>query len=246
MRIIFLSIRKTRFPAIALLAFAFTSNSFAEFDAAAAASALPDQGEFHLAMFNNDEPDGFMRLGWHRAGEQLIVYDRTMMPSAEVYETYAALMSAVDFEPQSVAIRFHQGTATLNIEASFADGQISGERSVERIAQPIESTDFTMAGEEGTVLRVISFLLPLVLDTAPGQAISYEWFSPLAGQISTVTLTSSDGGEVVTPAGTFDTTRWELRGASPENDIYVARGESQRIVRIDVLGQPLKFLAITP
>lgn len=237
---------KNNILAAALLASAVSPNLHADLDAAAAAAALGDSGEYHLAMFNGEERDGFMRLGWYHEGDDLVVYDRTMMPSMEIYETYRATMSPADLSPRTVAVRFHQGTATLNIEAQLAPGQVSGTRSVERVGMPADSNEFSLEAPEGTILRAVTFLLPLVIDSEPGQEISYSWFSPLGGQVNNVTLTSENGGEVETPAGTFETTVWKLRGAAPENDIYVTRGEEQRIVRIDVLGQPLKFLAINP
>lgn len=214
----------------------------AEWKAAQAAGKLPESGEYQLGLFNGDAADGFMRLGWYRDGDDLVVYDRTMMPSAEVYETLHATMSANDLTPKSVVIRFHQGTAILNIDAKLGDGKISGGRTVERIAHPAERSEIDTDLPEGALLRAVTFILPLVLGTEAGQEISYDWYGPLSGQVEQVTLSSSDGGEVETPAGVYATTRWELRGGMPENDIYVTRGENPQIVRIDVLGQPLQFL----
>ena len=52
------------------------------------------------------------------------------------------------------------------------------------------------------------------------------------------------GGTISTPAGDFDTIRYEIRGGSPDNDVYVTRGENRRVVRIDVVGQDMQFLAV--
>jgi len=216
----------------------------ADWDASAAAQRLGDSGEIHLGLFNGEAADGFMRLGWNRNGDELVLYDRTMMPSGEIYETMEATMSANDLAPKAVAIRFHQGTAILNINANLGDGEMTGVRLVERTGQTVEQKEMAAELPPGTLLRAVTFVLPLVLGTSPGQEIAYPWFGPLGGQVESVTLTSSDGGEIETPAGTFTTTRWALRGGTPENDIYVTRGDNPRIVRIDVVGQPLRFLAL--
>ena len=223
---------------------AFPATAPAEWDAVTAAGQLASSGEIHLRMYNEERADGFMRLGWYREGNDLVLYDRTMMLSGEVYETMQARMSALDFTPSSVLIRFHQGTGVLNINVAFENGQASGLRVVERPGRESEAREMRVSVQPGTLLRALTFVLPLVLDPAPGQEISYPWLAPLGGEVATVTLSSSDGGEIETPAGTFDTTLWQLRGGTPENDIYVSRGENPRIVRIDVLEQPLRFLAV--
>jgi len=35
-----------------------------------------------------------------------------------------------------------------------------------------------------------------------------------------------------------------LSGGSPDNDVYVTRGDDRRVVRIDVVGQDMQFLAV--
>jgi len=229
---------------ILFTALAVSTVASAQWDPQDIASRIPDQGEYHLALFNDENRDGFMRLGWYHEGETLTVYDRTMMPSAEVYETYHATMDAKNLNPRTVAIRFHQGTAILGIKANLNENEITGQRTVERIGQETDISELASDKPPGTILRAVSFLLPLMLDTDSGQEITYDWYSPLTGQVEKVTLTSHDGGEVETPSGVFQTTRWELRGGNPENDIYVSHAETPQIIRIDVIGQPLQFLAV--
>ena len=216
----------------------------ADWNPAQAASRLSEAGEYHLALFNGETEDGYMRLGWYRSGDELVLYDRTMMPSAEVYETLRASMGAGDLSPRSVNIRFHQGTTTLLIDAGFDSEGVSGHRVVERIGNEPDKQEISAPVPDGALLRAITFVLPLVLDPEPGQVISYDWYAPLSGQVQSVTLTSESGGTIETPAGSFNTTRWALRGGFPENDIYVWYEGQPRVVRIDVIGQPLRFLAV--
>ena len=133
----------------------------------------------------------------------LRVYDRSMMPSAEVYEAYAGEMDAETLTPRSVDLQFYQGTAVLEIRMNMDNGNASGTRKVTRPGH-------------GSETKEIAAKLPTV----------------------------KDGGLVETPTGQFDTLIYELRGGAPENDIFVSTGENPKIVRIDVIGQPLQFLAI--
>lgn len=207
-----------------------------------AAAALPETGEIHLALYNDGERDGFMRLGWRKAGDAIELYDRTMMPSGEVYESMRAELSATDLAPRSVEILFYQGPAILRIDAGFDGARVTGSRTVEQPQQGSRSQPLDLDAPN-VLFRGTSFILPLVLPDA-GEPVTYDWYAALANAVGSVSLTAVDGGTIETPAGSFDTIRYELRGGSPENDIYVTRGPERRVVRIDVLGMPMQFLAL--
>lgn len=228
---------------LALLLLSASTSGLAA-DVARLAPLLPEQGEVHLGLFNGESADGFMRLGWLRDPEGLRLYDRTMMPSQEIYETMEARLALADWAPKNVRIRFHQGSAVLRIDARFENRVISGNRSVEQPGQPDRETPIAHDMEGDTLLRATAFLLPLVADTTEGAELAFPWYGPLGDALQEVTLTARETAVIDTPAGAFEAIRFELRGGSPENDIFVTREAPRRIVRIDVLGQPLRFLAL--
>lgn len=206
------------------------------------ASALADRGEFFLGLFNGGERDGFMRLGWIKTEDGVILYDRSMMPSAEVYETLAFnLTPSLEFE--TVHLEFHRGTSYMNLDLEFADGRMTGNRVILRL-EDVETHPVDAEIPAGTLPRPIAFLMPLVMDEAEGTAESFHWYGPLGNAFADVTVTAYPGGEISTPAGDFDTIRYEIRGGSPDNDVYVTRGDNRRVVRIDVVGQDMQFLAV--
>jgi len=209
-----------------------------------AAATLEETGEIHLGLFNNGERDGFMRLGWQRVDNILRVYDRSMMPSVEVYEAYAGEMDTETLFPRSVDIQFYQGTAILEISMTMEGPNASGTRKVTRPGTGVENKPVAVELPEGTLLRAVTFILPLVLDATPGDTFSYPWFASMSQTVNNVTLSVKDGGTVETPAGQFETVVYELRGGAPENDIYVSKGAHPQIVRIDVVGQSLQFLMV--
>ena len=208
--------------------------------------ALPDGGEMHLALYNDGARDGFMRLGWQKMGtDTLFLYDRSMLPSGELYETQEAKIDAATLFPKWSKVRLHQGATIGYVDASFKKAKATGKRRsvrpgnddiVREISHEALPADLTM--------RMTTFVLPLALSQEEGAAVSYHWYSPLSDQIAPVTLTARERANVETPAGSFEAVRFELRGAQPENDIYVSVGDAPQIVRIDVLGQPFQFLAL--
>ena len=202
-----------------------------------------EAGEMHLGLFYDGEREGSMRYGWRVEGDTLHIYDRTMWGSREIYESFEAEMAADDLDPQSLSIRFYQESAILYIDAGFAPGRVEGERRIQQPLQDIQAAPFETELPEGALIRGAAFMLAGAVPLAVGDQVEFPWYAPLSGQTATVTLTAVETVQIETPAGAFDTIRIELRGGSPDNDIYVDQA-SGRVVRIDVLGQPMQFLAL--
>lgn len=212
-----------------------------------ASAALPESGELHLQLIYEGEADGFMRLGWQRDEEAGVLryYDRTLWASPEIFETMGASVDLDTLTPIDVAIRFHQESAILSVEAMVDNGTIVGGRSLIQPFVGEQSAPINVPLTEGMVMRESVFLVAQTLPLDPGDSISFDWFAPLAGVAATMTITAVDGGRIDTLSGTHDTIRLELRGSLPENDIYVTDNDGVRqVVRIDVLGQPMRFEAI--
>ncbi|MEE2526919.1 hypothetical protein V0U79_11100 [Hyphobacterium sp. HN65] len=212
-----------------------------------AAAALPETGELHLQLLYEDEADGFMRLGWQRddEGGVLRYYDRTMWASPEIYETMGASVDLETLAPIDVAIRFHQQSAILSVEAVAQDGVMTGGRSIIQPFVGEQAAPINVPVTEGMVMREAVFLLAQTLPLEAGDSISFDWFASMAGTAASVTITAVDGGRIDTLSGRHDTIRLELRGSVPENDIYVTDTDGVRqVVRIDVLGQPMRFEAL--
>ena len=207
---------------------------------------LADGGEMHLALLNNGERDGFMRLGWQKLeGGKIFLYDRSMLPSGELYETQEAVLDGSSLYPEWGKVRLHQAATIGYIDAIFEKDSATVTRrrvrpgnddAIREIAHDDLPADLTM--------RMSAFVLPLMLSQTAGTSVSFHWYSPLSDQVNPVTLTAREQVVVETPAGSFETVRFEIRGPQPENDIYVTIGDAPKVVRIDVLDQPFQFLAL--
>lgn len=96
------------------------------------AQLLPETGEIHLGLYSGDTRDGFMRLGWYREEGDLVVYDRSLLSSQEVYETFSSRMDANDLSPKSIQIRFHSRSNIAYTDISFDVDKATGERRIHR------------------------------------------------------------------------------------------------------------------
>ena len=210
-------------------------------------AALPDSGEMHLQMLVEGEPDGFMRLGWQRDEDAGLIrfYDRTMWASRQIYETVEGSIDDRTAAPVDIDITFFQQTGILDVEASEQGGVMVGSRRFTRPGADDQSAPIETPVTDGMIMRGAAFFLSQTLPLEIGDSVTFDWFAPLGGSAATVTLTLADGGTIETLSGTHDTIRIEVRGGSPDNDIYVTANDGVReVVRIDVLGQPMRFEAI--
>tara|TARA_R110002073_G_scaffold19336_18_gene70766 strand:- start:1116 stop:1859 length:744 start_codon:yes stop_codon:yes gene_type:complete len=212
---------------------------------AGALERLPETGEIHLQLLFEDAPDGFMRLGWVRGEDEITLFDRTMYASREIYETMTMTMDARDFAPRVTDMEFYQGAAIMTVDTTVADGRAIGMRAITHPIEPGREAPVDLELAEGAVFRPAIFMLAPYFGLESGDVLELAWYAPLGNGAATITLTAFDGGTVSTPAGDFsDTLRIELRGASPDNDIYVTTGETRQVVRIDVPGQPMTFVRL--
>ncbi|MEN0653856.1 MULTISPECIES: hypothetical protein [Hyphobacterium] len=207
---------------------------------AAAAARLPDTGEMNLQMLNAGEVDGYMRLGWRRNDGRIEMFDRSMMMSADIFESMTAAMTDGDFAPLETVILWHQESAVMTLDTVASDGRVTGTQTILRPLSGEQSAPIELDLPDGVMPRAATFVLAPFMGLEPGESVSYDWYAVLANSVATVTVTAFEGGVVDTPAGRYeDTLRLEVRGTQPENDIFVANGE---VVRIDVVGRDMTFL----
>jgi len=201
-----------------------------------------NEGEVYLELQYEGEPDGFMRYGWHAEGEDIVLYDRTMWASGEVYETMEVRLRREGLAPVSSDIRFHQGANYYVFDVDFEPGSAAGSLQIVQPGSGVNSRPLASELTGGTILRASYFLVAAAFPFEVGESVSFNWFATMTNTEEAVTLTAVGEAEIETPAGVFQTLHIEQRGGTPSNDIYIDR-DSGRIVRIDVGGQPMRFVA---
>lgn len=202
-----------------------------------------EAGEIHLGLFIDGEADGFMRLGWHVEDDTIALYDRSMWAANELYETQELNIALDDLAPRAVHIRFHQHNMYYLVDTEFDQGRAHGSAFIHRPGEPVTERAIDTAVPAGTVARATLFMMATVAPLELGESIAFNWYAPMSRTVEAVVLTAAEAVTVETPAGTFDTLRLEQRGGTPANDIFVDT-ESGRIVRIDIEGMPMQFLAL--
>lgn len=199
-----------------------------------------DLSTFSLQLIHQGKLAGSMTYGWEKLGEIYYVRDRTeMVPN--VIETAEAVLSVETLLPKSVVIDFAIGRDRMNMDLMWFDGTRQGTSTTLKNGK---ETVRDMHVREDTLaplrLAVIGFMAAFPLEE--GFETTLPWYNTLANRVETVIICVRDSQRVETPAGEFDTWAVDLKGGSPENIVYITKSLPRKIVRIDVVGQPMHFL----
>nr|WP_262693595.1 hypothetical protein [Kordiimonas aquimaris] len=141
--------------------------------------------------------------------------------------------------PRTVDIDFAIGKNRTVFDFEWNDSVLSGKVTInqsdkpERIV-PINSND-------NAVLRMAVFGIISALPLDDGFQMELPWFNTMSNKTESIQIIHAGQETVKTPAGTFEAHKVNLKGGTPENIIYVSKALPQKIVRIDVVGQPLHF-----
>jgi len=198
-----------------------------------------DLSEMKLVLINNDEQAGRMVYAWRKEGNTYVINDLTEM-KPNIFETAVGVIDAKTFQPMSMDIAFAVGAAKMIIDLDWDGDHVTGTRTVSR---PEQEDRVTNSDAKVTApLRLSIFGLISTLPLEEGYEVSLPWYNVMGGVQEDIRLVTLGSELVETPAGTFDTFKVAIKGATPENIVYVTKSLPRKTVRIDVVGQPIKFL----
>jgi len=199
-----------------------------------------DLSSFSLKMINDGAEVGSMTYGWALDGNRYIVSDRTEM-KPNILETAQGIVNADTLLPESITIDFAVGENTRKYDVAWADGGRTGGVVISQPNAESRTVDFSSTEHPASALRLSIFGLIAGLPLEEGFSVKLPWYNTLSNKLQDIELVHAGIVTVNTPAGTFEAHKIDLTGGTPENIIYVSTGLPQKIVRIDVVGQPMHF-----
>ncbi|WP_286829085.1 MULTISPECIES: hypothetical protein [Kordiimonas] len=195
---------------------------------------------FTMTLMRDGSEAGSMTYGWEVKNGHYRIHDRSEM-QPNILETAEALIDRDSLLPEMLSIDFTIGANRMDIDAAWQNGQATGQlvttRDGQQQARPIADDASQVAP-----LRLAVIGLVAALPLGPDFKVTLPWFNSMANRTEQVTLEVTGEQMVETPAGTFDSWQVAIKGGTPENIAYVSKTRPQRIVRIDVVGQPMHFL----
>lgn len=199
-----------------------------------------DISSFSMVMMNAGEEAGGMTYGWAREGDTYVISDRTTM-KPNILETARGVIDARTLMPKSVEIDFAIGERRNLFDISWQGDIRTGHIKVHNPGTEDRIVDVSGDNSSKSIIRLSIFGLIAAMPLEEGFSVDIPWYNSLSNSNETIRLVHAGFETVETPAGTYDAHRIDLKQGTPENIVYVTRSVPQKIVRIDVVGQPMYF-----
>ncbi len=199
-----------------------------------------DLSTFSLVLINSGKEAGSMTYGWHKEGDTYVVADRTEM-QPNILETAKGVIDAKTLLPKSVVIDFAMGDDKMDFDFAWDKNKRTG--TIETLRGGKTNThNIDTAEEVGAPLRLAVIGMVAAFPITDTFETSLPWFNTMSNKVEMITLQTIGSETVEAPAGTFDTYKVAIKNGSPENVVYVSKSLPRKIIRIDVVGQPMHFL----
>lgn len=198
-----------------------------------------DLSPIKLVLMNDGKAAGRMEYSWAREGDAYVIKDLTQM-EPNILETATGVIDVKSLQPRSIDIDFAMGSSQMLVDLDWSGDQVTGNFTVKQ-----EGKDDRVTPTNAAItapLRLSIFGLIASLPLKEGYEAALPWFNVMGNKVEDIRLIHVGTEVVETPAGTFDTHKVAIKDSTPENFVYVTKSLPQKIVRIDVVGQPMQFL----
>jgi hypothetical protein len=133
------------------------------------------------------------------------------------------------------------GGQATETRINVAGGRATGRAQSPQPGGQVKTVDVDTALAVGTFdTNQLQAVLP-ALALAEGASITVSVFNASDGSIKPVTFKVEGVEDVTVPAGTFSTFKVSMAGGDFPAVLYVSRETPRRVVKIEVVGQPVAF-----
>ncbi|HEX9581639.1 MAG TPA: pitrilysin family protein [Gemmatimonadales bacterium] len=187
-------------------------------------------------------PFGYMTAEIERADTALVYTEETQIPAVGLQQR-----TTVVLDPRTLAVRSVVQTGTgagqaMETRLTYAGGRVSGRAQTPdpRAGSP-KIVDVDTALAQGTTDVNAFQALVAALALADGVSFTVPAFEASENAVRTMTVKVSGEQDVTVPAGTFPVYRIEVSGPPQAFVFFVTREAPRRLVKIELVGQPLGF-----
>ncbi len=208
-----------------------------------AAQLVARRDSFQLSLQGNVL--GYMTAELVRGGDSLVYLEETAIAPVGFRQRTVVRMDPSSLATRAVDQSGSGGGQELEIHLVYAGGRVKGraETPDPRAGAPkVVEVDTALA--EGTL--DINAFQPLVaaLPLAEGATFTIGAFEASQNAVRTLSVKVAGGGEVAVPAGQFAVFRVEVTGGSQPLVFYLTREPPRRLVKLEIVGQPVVFEAV--
>jgi len=193
---------------------------------------------FHVTFQGKDFGSDVMSV--RRTADSLTFTENEVLGPVGTQLTTLALRAA-DLSPLTLDQSGTLAGQKQLVHLVYAGGRVKGHISQPQPTGAPSSIDVDTALAAGTYDENCVAVLVPALALAPGQTFTVNTFSSGDGAIRTLTLKVAGLDSVTVPAGTFRAYQVQVTGGTSPFVLYVSADSPRRVVKIEVVGQPLVF-----
>lgn len=190
-------------------------------------------------MIQNGEEAGGMVYGLEPRGDELVLTDHSWLDPG-IDETVRVTIDPHTLKPKSLDLVFVGGASSLIGDLAWSGDDVSGYYLINSgDGSGGRVVDYHNRTAPDLLYRGSLFGLATAIPLEEGAVYERPWFASFEGAEQTLRVEVGGLETVETALGTFEARRVDFKNVTPENVLYITEGEDPRVVRIDVVGQPL-------
>ena len=189
-------------------------------------------------MLSVDQQIGTMILESKKEGSSFVIDEITKMPGNNISEYQTVHLNGTDLAMESQKIWGSFGPTGIDYLYTWTGNRMTGHINVTR-NDSTQSTPVDTVAAKHTMPRIIPFALVHAMPLADDFQYTTTGFFSLSGSFGDLELKTVGSETVDVRAGVFDCFKIELNTPQIDNVLYVTKAEPRRVVKIDVVGQPM-------
>lgn len=174
-------------------------------------------------------------------GDALVFVEQTAIPLMGLTQETRVRMAPGTFALVAVDQNGQVGGQAAETHVNVAGGRVTGRAQSPQPGGQVKTIDVDTTFAPGTFeTNQLQALVP-ALELAEGASHTVNVFNSADASTKPYTFKVEGTEEVTVPAGTFSTFRVSMTGGQLPGILYVTRDTPRRIVKIEVVGQPVAF-----
>lgn len=188
------------------------------------------------------QPFGHMVAEVRLAGDSMLYLEETVIPAVGLHQTTQVVLDAASLAMRAVQQNIRGGGQAAETRLIYAEGRVRGRAETpDPRAGALKVTDVDTTVAAGTIDMNAFQPLVAALPLAEDASFTVGAFEASENTVRTLTVKVSGAADVTVPAGTFPAYRLEVSGTPQPLVFFVSRAAPQRLLRIELVGQPLSF-----
>lgn len=192
--------------------------------------------EFRMSF--NEKVVGSAQHKMSKNNNKISLYEKTVIEAMKIDADINIEVDAENLTPISMRMTGTMGRP-VDIKIVWKDGKVSGYTEMARSPhKPQGKIEVDRKFNAHAVERSTAIMLAHLIDVAPDQLQTIEWFDTYSAQSKNIEISHQGEAKVTVPAGTFETVKVKFEGGAPSQMFYITKEKKPKVVKIEVIAMP--------